>query len=98
MIENSIEAIKGGRPVTPNRQGLYSKAAKHAALAIDTLVDLLHSPNENVQLGAAKALLDKCLPDLKAIDAFIKEEVEGPMEIKFVLDENIDRAQHGEPG
>jgi hypothetical protein len=68
----SNEAKKGGRPHTPNRQGLYAKAAKHADAAIETLVTLLHSKNENIQLGAAKVLLDKCLPDMKAVS--LKEE------------------------
>lgn len=80
---DSIEAKKPGRPHTPNRQGLYAKAAKHATIAIDTLVKLLHSRNENIRLGATKALLDKCLPDVKAIA--IKEEI-NPIIIRVVAD------------
>ena len=78
------EAKKGGRPRIPNRQGLYAKAAKHAVASIDTLVELLHSRNENIRLGAAKALLDKCLPDVKAIA--IKEEVNTPIVVRVVAD------------
>jgi len=78
----SIEAKKGGRPSTPNRQGLYAKTAKHAEAAIDTLVELLQSTNENIRLGAAKALLDKCLPDVKAVD--LTQKIEQPVSIKVI--------------
>lgn len=71
-METNQAKRKGSK--TPNRQGLYARAAKHATLAIDTLVELLNCNNENVRLGAAKALLDKCLPDLKASDLSILEE------------------------
>lgn len=64
----SIEANKGGRPKMPNRQGIYSKAVKHSQKAIDTVVALLDSKNEAIRLGAAKALLDKIIPDMKAIE------------------------------
>ncbi len=50
----------------PNRGSLYAVAAAHSKEAIDTLYDLMmNSKNDNVRLGAAKALLDKSLPDLK---------------------------------
>lgn len=83
MENRSIEAKKGGRPHVVNRQGLYAKVAKFAVAAIDTLVELLHSRNENIQLGAAKVLLDKCLPDLKAVDysQFVERE---PLKINII--------------
>lgn len=68
----SIEAKKTGRPHTPNRQGLYAKTAKHAVLAIETIIDLLNSKNENIRLGAARTLLDKCLPDVKASEILLE--------------------------
>lgn len=84
---DSIEAKNGGRPSVPNRQGLYAKAAKHAELAIDTLADLLNSKNENLRLGAAKAILDKCLPDLKASSLSTGTENPIPiMDVKFIAD------------
>lgn len=39
-----------------------------APKAVSTLVDLLDSPNHNVRLGAAKSLLSKVMPDLKAVE------------------------------
>jgi len=80
-------ANKPGRPVIPNRQGLYAKIANHATAAIDVLVELLHSPNDNIRLGAARTLLDKCLPDMKSLSVSGSEDNE-PLEIKFVEIEN----------
>lgn len=80
----SNEAKKPGRPRTPNRQGLYAKAAKHAELAIGTLAELLNSPNENIRLGAAKALLDKCLPDVKAVE--MDQATDNNLKINIVMD------------
>ena len=73
----SIEAKKTGRPRIPNRQGLYAKVARFAILAIDSLVDLMkNSRNENIRLGAAKTILDKCLPDIKAAEFTFEKSVE----------------------
>ncbi len=71
---DSIEANKLGRPVIPNRQGLYAKAAKHATAALEVLVQLLESKNENIRLGAARTLLDKCLPDVKTVELSSNED------------------------
>lgn len=63
MNKRSHEAKQRG---VPNRGSLYAVAAAHSKEAIDTLYDLMmNSKNDNVRLGAAKALLDKSLPDLK---------------------------------
>lgn len=54
---------------TPSRQGLYAAAAAYSIKAIEILADMMiNSKNPNVKLGAAKALLDKALPDLKATE------------------------------
>lgn len=63
---DSIEDNKPGRPPVPNRQGLYSKIAKHSDVILKSLFDLLDSKNENIRLGAAKVLLNKIVPDLRA--------------------------------
>ncbi len=50
-----------------SRSQLYSVASAHSREAIDTLVDLMRTCRvPSIKLGAAKALLDKCLPDLRA--------------------------------
>lgn len=54
---------------TPSRQGLYALAAKHSKEAIETLLDLMRNAKmENTRLGAANALLNKALPDIKAME------------------------------
>ncbi len=79
LVRGSNAVNKPGRPQTPNRQGLYSKIAKFSDLVVDTLVEMLDSRNENIRLGAAKALLDKILPDLKAVSAEVRDV--GPLQM-----------------
>ena len=62
---NSSKAKKRG---SPSREILYSEAAKHAPKAIKVLADLLDHGNENVRVSAAKAILAKAIPDLKAME------------------------------
>ncbi len=63
---------------TLNRQGLYAAASEYSLESIKTLVDLMrNSRNPNVKLGAAKALLDKALPDLKAME--LSGDVDRPL-------------------
>lgn len=87
---NSIIANKSGRPSTPNRQGLYAKAAKHAVAALDVLVKLLESQNENIRLGAARSILDKCLPDVKAIEADIDTKSQQPLTVLAITSSELD--------
>lgn len=55
------------------RQGLYAYASKYSKEAIDVLYQLMTtSNNEGIRLGAAKALLNKCLPDLRATEDTIE--------------------------
>lgn len=71
------EAKKGG---VKGRQGLYAYASKYSKEAIDILYLLMTtSRNEGIRLGAAKALLNKCLPDLKAAENYIPERVSIPI-------------------
>lgn len=77
----SVEAKKGG---VKNKRGLYAIAAVHSKEAINVLVKLMRSRNENVSLGAAKALLSKTIPDLKAVEADIKNNE--PLKIIIVPD------------
>ena len=52
----------------PNRGSLYNSIGKERKKILSTLFDLLDSSNENVRLGAARTLLNKILPDLKATE------------------------------
>jgi len=61
----SSESKTGG---SPSRAMLYSQAASLAPRAIEVLKELMECKNENVRMGAAKVLLAKAIPDLKAME------------------------------
>lgn len=66
MENTSHEAKTGG---VPNRGSLYAIAAAYSKDAIEALYDLMkNSKNDGIRLGAAKALLNKSLPDLRLSD------------------------------
>ena len=63
MEDTSHKANTGG---VPNRGSLYSVVAAHSKEAIETLYNLMkNSKNDGIRLGAARAILNKALPDLK---------------------------------
>lgn len=78
---------------TPSRRGLYSKVAKHAGDAILVLVELMNnSKNDTVRISAAKAILDKTLPDIKAVAIETNaspspDPILGGMSVQFVSSE-----------
>lgn len=53
----------------PSKQVLYQKAAGHAIDAIEVLAKLMYdADNDAARVGAAKTILAKCIPDLKATE------------------------------
>lgn len=62
------EAEGQGNQAAPTRTNLYAKVARHIPKAIDVLVALLDSRNEGIRMGAAKEIINKGLPDLKAME------------------------------
>lgn len=67
-MAKSTREKKPGRPI--GKTALYNYASKHAKDAIDVLVKTMMNKREqgSVRVGAAKALLNKCIPDLKATE------------------------------
>lgn len=56
---------------TPNRGTLQSYVQNFTKESIDTLVKIMRDTsreNKSLRMGAAKALLDKSIPDVKAIE------------------------------
>ena len=79
--KNQSPQAKRGR--TPNKGTLLSHLQNFSAEAIDYLVDTMrNSRNENLRFGAARAILDKTVPDLKATE--IVGENNGPLLIKII--------------
>jgi len=63
---------------------IRNKVASQAKKVIDVLVGLLDHPNSNTRLGAAKVLLNKVLPDLKAEDVKSDQEVHVHIDSEFI--------------
>lgn len=86
---NPTKPKNGGRPV--GRKALYNYASKYAYEAIDELVDQMRNARQSaVRTGAAKALLNKCLPDLKAME--LSGDEENPLTMYAQLsDEQLNR-------
>lgn len=72
------ESKKGG---VTNRGTLYAYASAYSFEAIDFLVEIMRDEQTQkaVRMGAARALLDKSLPDLKSTELTGQEN--GPIEI-----------------
>ena len=48
---------------------LYAYVQQYSKEAVDVLLDIMRSShNEGLKMGAAKGLLDKCIPDLRATE------------------------------
>ena len=57
-----------------SRQAAYSMAAAYVGDAIKTAVDIMHNGNNpSARIGAAKLLIDKVLPNLRATEISNKE-------------------------
>lgn len=89
ISDTSHKANMGG---VPNRGSLYAVVAAHSKEAIKTLYDLMkNSNNDGIRLGAAKALLNKALPDLKQND--ISEEDDSTTTPEF--EEMVEKLRKG---
>lgn len=87
-MSNAV-AKKGGNP---KRKMLYAEAAKHAPRAIEVLVDLMNNgDNDNVRMGAAKVILQKSIPDLKAIE--VSGDEGRPLGVIILPKENVSKLE-----
>ncbi len=65
-----------------NKQGLYAMVEPHAKEVIEKLLHLMRNgDNSNVQMGAAKTLLNKMIPDLRSVEG----KIEGELVVGLVL-------------
>lgn len=86
LIKNeSNEAKKRG---VHNREFFYVKNAKYAKKALKTVARLMDSNNESVALGAAKLILSKVIPDLKA-----KDITTDGQQVRIVIHESLKQTQ-----
>lgn len=83
-MQSKVEAKIQG---VPKRSNLYARVSKYSPRAINRVAELLESKNESIALGAAKVILDKCLPDIKAL-ALEKNENNEKLEVVIVDDKS----------
>jgi hypothetical protein len=88
MAKKNEHKSKAGGRTMPTRENLYARVANHVPDAIDKAVALLESNNEAIRLGAIKFLVDKALPDLKAVE--VTGDDHGPLQIKIIEERLVD--------
>lgn len=71
------------------RSTLYSIASRYSKEAIITLYTLMkEAKQESVRMGAAKSLLDKALPDLKAMEVSGQDGEDLKLIVKIIEDKH----------
>jgi hypothetical protein len=71
--DNSLPGNKSRGPVSKNR--IYQKASSHAIEAINVLLEIMRNgDSDSNRVGAAKTVLAKCVPDLKATELSTDEQ------------------------
>ena len=81
MNENDTKVKRGG---TKPQIAIYQKVASREDEILDVLFELLKSRNDSVAVSAAKTLLNKILPDKRAIEVTGKDGQ--PLTINVKLD------------
>ena len=80
MAEKTNDELNTGG--TPNQKMHYQTVSAKGQKIFETMVALLDDRNPLVRLGAAKALMNKILPDLKGIE--LTGEDGGPIRIRII--------------
>lgn len=85
--EQTDQEPKNGGARIPNKGSLQAYAQNFTKEAIDCLVNIMRTTrNESLKMGAAKVLLDKGVPDLKATELSTGDN--SPLLIKIVSEQN----------
>ena len=67
MKKTDLQEKKGTPPIS--KQAAYSKAASHFVESFDVILDVMRtSKNPSDRLDAARTIINKVIPDLKATD------------------------------
>ena len=82
--ENTTQQAKTGE-ATPNKGTLQSYVQNFTKEAIDAIVEILRTTrNEALKMGAAKVIIDKSIPDVRAIELTGKDGQ--PLQLSIKLD------------
>lgn len=80
--KRSLEKKKGG---VPNKQRLQSLVQAAAPEAIQKLISLMNCGQPAVEQGAAKTILNKAIPDMKAVEWRPSDDGDGfVMKVEYV--------------
>lgn len=80
--------LKTGGPKP--REMLYAEAASHAQRAIEILVDIMENgDSDSNRVGAAKTILAKAIPDLKAME--LTGQLDANVLFSQMSDEQLDK-------
>ena len=82
-VKDTVSNVLKRKPgESGDKATLYKYASLYAIRAINTLVALLDDKSPKIQLGAASILLDKALPDLKAVE--VDGEIRNQLQLNVV--------------
>ena len=82
-VEPSTPGTKA--PALPSRNKLYGILAVHVEEAITLLLETMRTTrNDSIRIGAINTILNKCLPDLKAVE--LTGENQEPIKVRIVVD------------
>jgi len=88
--EQSLESHKRG---VPSKRAITLKYLGHAEEALEVLVETMRNKRaqDTARLAAARAILDKVIPDVRAME--IMGEDHGPIRVIIVADDDEYRAR-----
>lgn len=73
-------------PKIPSRQELYNLLSVNVKEAITLLLETMRNTrNDSIRIGAINTILNKCLPDIKAVELTGGENQE-PIRVRIVVD------------
>ena len=84
------ESSKGGStlPKLPSRQELYNLLSVNVREAIELLLETMRTTrNDSIRIGAINTILNKCLPDIKAVE--LTGENKEAIRVRIVVDNGL---------
>ena len=73
----------------PSRTKLYGMLSRHVEEAIILLLETMRTTrNDSIRIGAINTILNKCLPDIKAVELTGGENQE-PIRVRIVVDNGL---------
>lgn len=94
MSEANIVEPKPQGP--PSRNKLYGILAVHVEEAIALLIETMRTTrNDSIRIGAINTILNKCLPDIKAVE--LTGENKEAIKVRIVVDNGLKPTDDNRP-